>query len=87
MQIISSIFDNCSMLEQTIWPSNHASHTNVYFNEFVANALGDIIGSTKKSASILRKKMRLFFSFEYQKFRVRVNHTIAHNQTQSHKLK
>ena len=32
------------MLEQTIWPSNHTSHTKVYFNESVANALRDNIG-------------------------------------------
>ena len=33
-----------STLEQTIWLSNHASHTKVYFNEFVANALRDDMG-------------------------------------------
>ena len=44
---ISSIFDKCSILEQTIWLSNHTSHTKVYFNEFVANALCDNIGSKK----------------------------------------
>ena len=32
------------MLKQTIWPSNHTSHTKVYFNEFVANVLRDNIG-------------------------------------------
>ena len=32
------------MLEQTIWGLNHASHTKVYFNEFVANVLRDDIG-------------------------------------------
>ena len=32
------------MLLQTIWPLNHTPHTKVYFNEFVANALGDNIG-------------------------------------------
>ena len=41
---ISSIFDKCSMLLQTIWPSNHTSHIKVYLNEFVANALRDNIG-------------------------------------------
>ena len=46
---ISSIFDKCSMLLQTIWPSNHTSHTKIYFNEFVANALRDNIGSKKIS--------------------------------------
>ena len=35
---ISSIFDKCSMLLETIWPSIHTSHTKVYFNEFLANA-------------------------------------------------
>ena len=35
---ISSIFDKCSSLKQTIWLSK------VYFNEFVANALRDNMG-------------------------------------------
>ena len=39
--LISSIFDKCSMMLQTIWPWNHTSHTKVYFNEFVANTLHD----------------------------------------------
>ena len=43
-EAISSIFDKCSILEQTIWPSNHTSHTKVYFNEFVSNALHENIG-------------------------------------------
>ena len=43
-------------------------------------ALEGKVLSQKKSASNLRKKMRPFFSFTYQKFRVRVNHTIRHNQ-------
>ena len=62
------------------------THTKVYFNEFVANALDDNIGS-KKSASIHRKINETVFSLRYQKFRVRVNFTIArnqHNQTQLH---
>ena len=41
---ISLIFDKCSILKQTIWQSNHASHTKLYFNEFVANVLRDNIG-------------------------------------------
>ena len=53
-----------------------------YFNEFVANVLHDKIGS-KKWASNVRKKMRPFFSVTYQKFRVRVNHTITHTIAQS----
>ena len=32
------------MVQQTIWPRNHTSHTKVYFNEFVANVLRDDIG-------------------------------------------
>ena len=32
------------MLEQTIWLWNYTSHTKVYFNEFVANALHDNMG-------------------------------------------
>ena len=38
------IIEGCSILKQTIWPWNHTSHTKVYFNEFVANALRDNIG-------------------------------------------
>ena len=38
------IIQGCSMLEQTIWSSNHTSHTKVYFNEFVANVLRGNIG-------------------------------------------
>ena len=38
------IIQRSSMLEQTIWGLNHASHTKVYFNEFVANVLRDDIG-------------------------------------------
>ena len=86
--LISSIFDKCSMLLQTIWPSNHTSHTNVYFNEFVANALRDNIGS-KKINLYPQKINEAVFSFKYQKYRVRVNHTITHNQcnqTQLHKV-
>ena len=85
---ILSIFDKCSILLLTIWPSNHTSHTKVYFNEFVANALHGNIGS-KKSASILRKINEVVFSFKYQKFKVRAKYTITHNQrnqTQLHKV-
>ena len=32
------------MVKQTIWQSNRASHTKLYFNEFVANVLRDDIG-------------------------------------------
>ena len=32
------------MLEKTIWLWNHTSHTRVYFDEFVANALRDNMG-------------------------------------------
>ena len=32
------------MVKQTIWQSNRASHTKLYFNEFVANVLRDNIG-------------------------------------------
>jgi hypothetical protein len=51
---ISSIFDKCSVLEQTQSRPNHTSKTKVYFNEFVANVLRDNIG-LKKSASSLKK--------------------------------
>ena len=59
---------------------NHTSYINMYFNEFVVNVLRGNIGS-KKAASILRKINETVFSFRYQKFRVRVNHTIKHNRT------
>ena len=32
------------MLEQTIWLWNRTFHTNVHFNEFIANALCDNMG-------------------------------------------
>ena len=38
------IIEGCSMVQQTIWPRNHTSHTKVYFNEFVANVLRGNIG-------------------------------------------
>ena len=41
---ISLIIQRCSTVQRTIWPPNHRSHTKVYFNEVVANALGDDIG-------------------------------------------
>jgi hypothetical protein len=56
---ISSIFDKCSMLEQTqSWP-NQTSKAKVYFNEFITNVLRENIGS-KKIASFLRKKEVVF---------------------------
>ena len=42
--IILLIIQRCSILKQTIWHSNHTSHTKLYFNEFVANVLRDNIG-------------------------------------------
>ena len=42
--LILLIIKECSMLEQTIWPSNHTSNTKVYINEFVANVLHGNIG-------------------------------------------
>ena len=44
MQIFSSIFDKCSILEQTQSRPNHTSYRNFHSNEFVANALRDNIG-------------------------------------------
>ena len=41
---ISLIIQRCSMVKRTIWPPNHRSHTKVYFNEVVANALRGNIG-------------------------------------------
>ena len=35
------------MLQQTIWPRNHTSHTKDYCNEFVANVLCDNISIVK----------------------------------------
>ena len=75
--IVSSIFDKRSMLESL---PNHTSKTKVYFNEFVANVLCDSIGP-KKNQPPASEKNEDFFSFEYQKFRVRVYHTITHNST------
>ena len=49
---ISSIFDKCPILLQTIWTWNHKSHTKVYFNKFVANT------------SILNFNLRLWMLLE-----------------------
>ena len=32
------------MVYYSIWPRNHTSNKNFYFNEFVANVLRDVIG-------------------------------------------
>ena len=32
------------MVQQLIWPKNHTSNKKIYFNEFVANVLRDVIG-------------------------------------------
>ena len=68
------------ILLETIWPSNHTSHTKVYFNEFVANALRDNIGSKESQPPSSKKINEAVFSFKYQKLRVRVNHAITRNQ-------
>ena len=47
--IFSSIFDKCSILLQTQSRQNHTSYRNFHFNEIVANALHDNIGSKKKA--------------------------------------
>ena len=52
---MSSIFDKGSMLQHTQSQLNDTSDAKVYFNEFVANALHDNIGS--KKAYKLRKKL------------------------------
>ena len=49
---------------------NHKSHRIFFFNEFVTNAFHDNMGFQKIS---FQPKMRPFFSFTYQKCRVRVN--------------
>ena len=59
LKLISSIFDKCSMLEQTQSRPNHTTKTKVYFNEFVANVLRDNIGSTKISLQP-QKEVRSF---------------------------
>ena len=48
------------MVQQTIWPRNHTSHTKVYFNEFVANVLRDDMGSKKIQPPTSKKKGRFF---------------------------
>ena len=67
------------MLGQTKSRPNHTSKTKVYFNEFVANILRDNVGSKRISLQP-QKKMRKCFSFKHQKLRVRVDHTVTHNQ-------
>ena len=41
---ISLIIQQCSTVLYLIWPRNHTSHKKIYFNEFVANVLPDVIG-------------------------------------------
>ena len=77
--LISSIFDECSILLQTKSRLNHISYRNFHFQQ-VANALRDNIGSKKQP--LTSEKNEPGFLFRYQKFRVRINHTIKHNQTQ-----
>ena len=48
MGLISLLFDKCSMLLHIQSHLNHTSYRNYHFNEFVANALCDNIGSKKK---------------------------------------
>ena len=55
-QKISSIFDKCSILQQTQSQPTHTSNTKVYFNEFVANALRDNIESKKNQPLASEKK-------------------------------
>ena len=69
------------MLQETQSRQNHTSYIIFYFNEFVANALRDNIGSKKNQPLTLEKKLGRFLVFKYQKFRVRVNHKIKHNGT------
>ena len=52
--MILSIFDKCSILEHPIWPSNHTSHTKVYFNEFVENAWPDKIGIVILTSEVMK---------------------------------
>jgi hypothetical protein len=58
---------------------NHTSYRNFHFNEFVANALRDNIG-LKKQPLTSGKNNEAVLSLKYKIFRVRVNHTIKHNQ-------
>ena len=52
---ISSIFDNCSILQQTQSRPNHTSYRNFLINEFVANALRDNIGSKNQPLTSEKK--------------------------------
>ena len=59
---ISSIFDKCSILQQTQSRQNHTTYRIFHFNEFFANALCDNIGYKKQP--LTSEKMRSFFSFK-----------------------
>ena len=53
------------MVQQTIWPRNHTSHTKVYFNEFVANVLRDDMGSKKIQPPTSKKKKAVFSNWDF----------------------
>ena len=57
------------MVQQTIWPRNHTSHTKVYFNEFVANVLRDDMGSKKIQPPTSKKKV----FFQKKKFQIGIS--------------
>ena len=60
---------------------NHTSYRNFHFNEFVADALRDNIGSKKQP--LTSEKNEVIFTFKYQKFR---GHGKPYDQTQSNTM-
>ena len=76
-----TLFDKSSILQPMQSQLNHTSYINFHLNELIANALRNNI-EPKIPASNLRKNLRSFFSFKYQKIMVRINYTIKHNQAQ-----
>ena len=64
------------MVQQTIWPRNHTSHTKVYFNEFVANVLRDDMGSKKIQPPTTQKNKSRFFKKKFSNwdFALEISH-------------
>ena len=55
LNLISAIFDKCSILQQTVSRANHTFYRNFHFTEFAANVLRGNIGSKKKNITTEKK--------------------------------
>ena len=60
--------------------SQHHAQTIRPAENYISTNFGANVHEIKKISFQPQKKMRLFFSFTHQKFRVRVNHTITQSK-------